>query len=197
MSALAIGIIVLAVLILIPMAVKILPEYERGIVFRLGRLIGVKGPGLFLIVPLIERMIKVDMRVVTMDLPPQKVVTRDNVNVEAGAVVKFRVVDPVAATVKILDHVRETSKVSQDALRNLLIQSERDELVHVDEVGKTLREHIERETIGWGVEVTGVELKKMYFAEDYACSVCGKEVAVTKSGSGTLVFCGQEMRKIG
>jgi len=195
-TAIAIGIIVLAVLILIPMAIKSLPEYERGVIFRLGRLIGAKGPGLFLIIPLIDRMIKVDIRVIKMDIPSQEVVTRDNVHVQAGATIYFKVADPVAATVKVLDHIGATSKVSQDAFRNLLIQSERNELVHHDRVSETLKESIDKETRKWGVEVTEVELKKMYFGENYRCNVCGKEVAVTKVGDGTLICCGQEMGKI-
>ncbi len=196
MSAIAIGIIVLAVLILIPMAIKILPEYERGVIFRLGRLVGVKGPGLFLIIPLIDRAIKVDLRVVEMDIPSLKVVNRDNVTVEAGAIVKFQVVDPVEATIKVGDHIRKTSEISQAVLRNLLAQSERSELVDLSGVSSTLQRSIDTQTKTFGVEVTEVEVKKMFFGEEYRCNVCGKEVTVTKAGSGILACCGQEMRKI-
>ena len=129
MSPIVIGIIILAALILIPMAVEILPEYKRGVVFRLGRLIGAKGPGLFLIIPFIDRVVKVDLRAVTMDIPSVEVVTRDNVNVQADVTIKFKVVDPIVAAIKALDHIQKTSQASQAALRNLLIQSARNELV--------------------------------------------------------------------
>ena len=149
---------------LVSMAVKIVPEYQRGVILRLGRLIGAKGPGLFLIIPFVDRMVKVDLQVVTMDIPSQEVVTRDNCNVQAGATIKFRVVDPEAATVKVLDHIRETSQASQAVFRNLLKQSARNELeYHLDEVSKTLRSSIDKETRTWGVEVIEVELKKISF----------------------------------
>ena len=195
MSPIVIGIIVLAILILIPMAVKILPEYQRGVIFRLGRLIGAKGPGLFLIVPLIDRVIKVDLRVVELDISSLEIVNRDDVNVQTGATIKFKVVDPVAATVKVPDHVRKTSEVSQDVFRNLLVQSARDELVRLNEVSKTLQRSIDKQTREWGVEVTEVEVKKMLFGEKYKCNVCGNEAVVTKVGGGALVCCGQEMAK--
>ena len=104
MNWVAIGIIALAVLIIAPMAVKIVPEYERGVIFRLGRLVGARGPGLFIIIPFVDRMMKVDLRVVTMDVPSQEVITKDNVTVRVNAVVYFRVVDPEASVVKVLDH---------------------------------------------------------------------------------------------
>ena len=151
------------VLTLLPMAVKIVPEYERGVIFRLGRLIGAKGSGLFFIIPFVDRMVKVDLQVVTMDIPSQEVVTRDNVNVQADVTVKFKVIDPVAATIKVLDHIQKTSEVSQAAFRNLLIQSARNELVPLDKVSKTLQWSIDKETRTWGVEVIEVELKKMTF----------------------------------
>ena len=103
MSPIIIGVIVLALLILIPMTVKIVAEYQRGVIFRLGRLIGAKGPGLFLIIPFVDRMVKVDLRVITMDVPPQDVITKDNVTVRVNAVVYFRVVDPESSVVKVLD----------------------------------------------------------------------------------------------
>jgi regulator of protease activity HflC (stomatin/prohibitin superfamily) len=105
MSPIAIGVIALVILILIPMAVKIVTEYERGVIFRLGRLVGARGPGLFLIIPFVDKMTKVDLRVVTMDVPPQEVITKDNVTVRVNAVVFFRVVDPEASVVKVLDHI--------------------------------------------------------------------------------------------
>jgi len=122
-------VVAIIVLIIISMSVKIVTEYERGVIFRLGRLIGARGPGLFLIIPFVDRMIKVDLRVVTMDVPPQEVITKDNVTVRVNAVVYFRVVDPEAAVVKVLDHIRATSQISQTTLRNVLGQGELDELL--------------------------------------------------------------------
>jgi len=127
MNWIAIAIIAFAVLIILMMAVKIVTEYERGVIFRLGRLVGARGPGLFLIIPFIDLMVKVDLRVVTMDVPSQEVITRDNVTVRVNAVVYFRVVDPEASVVKVLDHIRATSQISQTTLRNVLGQSELDE----------------------------------------------------------------------
>ena len=121
-------VIVLLLLIILPMAIKIVQEYERGVIFRLGRLTGAKGPGLFLIIPIVDRMVKVDLRVVTLDVPPQDVITKDNVTVKVNAVVYFRVVDAQNSVVKVLDHIRATSQVAQTTLRNVLGQVELDEL---------------------------------------------------------------------
>jgi regulator of protease activity HflC (stomatin/prohibitin superfamily) len=166
MSWIAIGIIILAVLILIPMAVKIVPEYERGVLFRLGRLVGSRGPGLFLIIPFIDRMMKVDLRVVTMDVPSQEVITRDNVTVRVNAVVYFRVVDPEASVVKVLDHIRATSQISQTTLRNVLGQSELDELLASREkLNQMLQKIIDEHTDPWGVKVSTVEIKEVELAE--------------------------------
>ncbi len=122
-------IIVILLLIFLPMTIKIVQEYERGVIFRLGRLTGAKGPGLFLIIPIVDRMVKVDLRVVTLDVPPQDVITKDNVTVKVNAVVYFRVVDPQNSVVKVLDHIRATSQIAQTTLRNVLGQVELDELL--------------------------------------------------------------------
>lgn len=129
MSPIAIGVIVIVVLIIASMAIKIVTEYERGVIFRLGRLVGARGPGLFLIIPFVDRMVKVDLRVVTMDVPSQEVITKDNVTVRVNAVIYFRVVDPEASVVKVLDHIRATSQISQTTLRNVLGQSELDDIL--------------------------------------------------------------------
>jgi len=161
-----IGIIVLALLVIIPMAVKIVTEFERGVIFRLGRLIGAKGPGLFLIIPFVDRMIKVDLRVVTMDVPPQEVITKDNVTVRVNAVVFFRVVDPEASVVKVLDHIRATSQISQTTLRNILGQSELDELLtQREKLNQMLQKIIDEHTDPWGVKVSTVEIKEVELAE--------------------------------
>ena len=166
MSPIIIGVIILAVVILIPMTVKIVTEYERGVVFRLGRLTGAKGPGLFLIIPFVDRIVKVDLRVITMDVPSQEVITKDNVTVRVNAVVFLRVVDPESAVVKVLDHIRATSQISQTTLRNVLGQSELDELLSQREkLNETLQKIIDEQTDPWGVKVSAVEIKEVELAE--------------------------------
>ncbi len=160
MNPIIIGVIVLAVLIILPMAIKIVAEYERGVIFRLGRLIGAKGPGLFLIIPFVDKMFKVDLRVVTMDVPSQEVITKDNVTLRVNAVVYFRVVDPESSVVKVLDHIRATSQISQTTLRNVLGQSELDELLSQrDKINETLQQIVDEQTDPWGVKVSAVEVK--------------------------------------
>ena len=166
MNPIIIGIIVLLVLVLIPMTVKIVPEYERGVIFRLGRLIGAKGPGFFLIIPFVDRMVRVDLRVVTMDVPSQEVITKDNVTVRVNAVVYFRVVDPEASVVRVLDHIRATSQISQTTLRNVLGQSELDELLtQREKLNQTLQKIIDEHTDPWGVKVSTVEIKEVELPE--------------------------------
>src|SRR4030066_1522290 len=133
MNYIWIAILVVIVLIFIPMTIKIVTEYERGVIFRLGRLVGAKGPGLFVIIPFIDRMVKVDLRVVTMDVPSQEVITKDNVTVRVNAVVYFRVVNPEDSVVKVLDHIRATSQISQTTLRTVIGQQELDELLSARE----------------------------------------------------------------
>ncbi len=166
MNWLPIGIIILALLILLPMTIKIVTEFERGVIFRLGRLIGAKGPGLFLIIPFVDRIVKVDLRVVTMDVPSQEVITKDNVTVRVNAVVYFRVVDPESSVVKILDHIRATSQISQTTLRNVLGQSELDELLtQREKLNQMLQRIIDEHTDPWGVKVSTVEIKEVELAE--------------------------------
>ena len=166
MNPIVIGIIVLVVIIVLPMMIKIVTEYERGVIFRLGRLVGAKGPGLFFIIPFVDRMVKVDLRVITMDVPPQEVITKDNVTVRVNAVVYFRVVDPESSVVKVLDHIRATSQISQTTLRNVLGQSELDELLASrDKLNQTLQKIIDEHTDPWGVKVSTVEIKEVELAD--------------------------------
>lgn len=167
MSPIIYGVIALAVLILIPMTVKIVKEYERGVVFRLGRLVGAKGPGLFFIIPFIDNMVRVDLRVVTMDVPSQEVITKDNVTVRVNAVAYFRVVDPEASVVKVLDHIRATSQISQTTVRNVLGQSELDDLLtQREKLNQALTKIIDEHTDPWGVKVSTVEIKEVELAEE-------------------------------
>jgi len=148
-------------------AVKIVQEYERGVIFRLGRLVGARGPGLFFILPVVERMVKVDLRVVTMDVPRQDVITRDNVTVKVDAVVYFRVVNPEFAVVKIMDYIRATSLVAQTTLRSVLGQSDLDELLsRREEVNQRLQQIIDETTEPWGIKVSLVEVRDVSLPAD-------------------------------
>jgi regulator of protease activity HflC (stomatin/prohibitin superfamily) len=170
--------IILGVLVIISMSVKIVTEYERGVIFRLGRLVGARGPGLFLIIPFVDRMVKVDLRVVTMDVPSQEVITKDNVTVRVNAVVYFRVVDPEASVVKVLDHIRATSQISQTTLRNVLGQSELDELLASREkLNQMLQRIIDEHTDPWGVKVSTVEIKEVELAETMRRSMAAQAEA--------------------
>lgn len=143
-----------------PYAVRIVQEYERGVIFRLGRLMGARGPGLFFIIPVVERMVKMDLRIVTMDVPTQEAITHDNVTVKVNAVIYFRVVDPEAAVVKVLDHFRATSQIAQTTLRSVLGQSDLDELLSERErINQRLQQIIDEQTEPWGVKVSTVEVK--------------------------------------
>ena len=177
-TGIIIGIVVVVVLIIIPTAIKIVAEYERGVIFRLGRLVGARGPGLFVIIPFIDRMVKVDLRVVTMDVPSQEVITRDNVTVRVNAVVYFRVVDPESSVVKVLDHIRATSQISQTTLRNVLGQSELDELLTKREkLNQMLQKIIDEHTDPWGVKVSTVEIKEVELAEEMKRSMAAQAEA--------------------
>jgi regulator of protease activity HflC (stomatin/prohibitin superfamily) len=178
MDLYAIIIIIVAVLLIISLSVKVVAEYERGVIFRLGRLIGAKGPGLFFIIPFVDRMVKVDLRVVTMDVPSQEVITKDNVTVRVNAVVYFRVVDPEASVVKVLDHIRATSQISQTTLRNVLGQSELDELLaQREKLNQTLQSIIDEHTDPWGVKVSTVEIKEVELPETMRRSMAAQAEA--------------------
>src|SRR5437764_2834519 len=152
--------------IVVPQAIRILREYERGVVFRLGKLLAAKGPGLILLIPVVDRMVKMDLRVVTIDVSKQEVMTRDNVPATVDAVVYFRVVDPIAAVVKVENFWKATSLIAQTTLRSVLGQAELDELLaHRDKINQTLQEIIDRQTDPWGIKVTSVEIKDVALPE--------------------------------
>ena len=157
---------VLLAAILLPSAVRILREYERAVVFRLGKLLRAKGPGLVLLIPIVDRMVRMDLRVVTIDVPKQEVMTRDNVPVTVDAVVYFRVVEPEAAVVKVENFLKATSLIAQTTLRSVLGQAELDELLsHREKINVTLQGIIDRQTEPWGIKVTAVEVKDMVLPE--------------------------------
>jgi regulator of protease activity HflC (stomatin/prohibitin superfamily) len=157
-------IIYVAVLVLLVMflssAIRILNEYERGVVFRLGRVIGVKGPGLIILIPIIDKMAKVDLRVVAMDIPSQDVITRDNVSVKVNAVLYFRVIDPDRAVISVENYLYATSQLAQTTLRSVCGQAELDELLaERDKINAHIQEILDKDTDPWGVKVSKVEVK--------------------------------------
>jgi regulator of protease activity HflC (stomatin/prohibitin superfamily) len=152
-------VVVLAVIVL-PQAMRILREYERGVIFRLGKLQGAKGPGLIFLIPIIDKMVRMDLRVVTIDVSKQEVMTRDNVPATVDAVVYFRVVDPNAAVVKVENFWKATSLIAQTTLRSVLGQASLDDLLSQrDVINQKLQEIIDRQTEPWGIKVTAVEIK--------------------------------------
>ena len=153
---------VVLVVLFLSSAVKILNEYERGVVFRLGRVIGSKGPGLILLIPAIDKMVRVDLRVVAMDVPAQDVITRDNVTIKVSAVLYFRVIDPNRAIVGVENYLYATSQLSQTTLRSVCGQAELDELLaEREKINAHLQEILDKDTEPWGVKVAKVEIKNI------------------------------------
>jgi regulator of protease activity HflC (stomatin/prohibitin superfamily) len=160
-AAIVVVVVAIVVLSVIVSAIKVVKEYERGVIFRLGRVQGgPKGPGLFLLLPLIDRMVKIDLRTVTMDVPPQEVITRDNVPARVTAVIYFRVVDPNKSVLEVENHVLATSQIAQTTLRSILGQKNLDDLLtNREEINEELQAIIDEQTEPWGVKVSVVEVK--------------------------------------
>jgi regulator of protease activity HflC (stomatin/prohibitin superfamily) len=155
-----VALVVIILLMLIFSAIRVVQQYERGVIFVLGKLTGAKGPGIFLVPPFITRMIKVDLRVVTLTVPPQEVISRDNVTIKVTAVIYFYVVDPVAAVVNVMNYMQATTQIGQTTLRNVLGQSELDELLSQrNKINRELQTIIDEHTERWGIKVTAVEIK--------------------------------------
>src|SRR5437899_58404 len=155
-----IGVVVLILLMLLFSAIRVVQQYERGVIFILGRFTGAKGPGLFWVPPFVTRMIKVDLRIVTLTVPPQEVISRDNVTIKVTAVIYFYVVDPAAAVVNVVSFNQATTQIGQTTLRNVLGQSELDELLaQRNKINRELQTIIDEHTERWGVKVTAVEIK--------------------------------------
>jgi regulator of protease activity HflC (stomatin/prohibitin superfamily) len=151
---------IIFVIIILANAIRILREYERGVIFRLGRLIGAKGPGLIFLIPIVDRMVKVSLRTVVFDVPPQDVITKDNVSIKVNAVVYFRVMDPEKAIVDVENFLFATSQLSQTTLRSILGQSELDELLAArDKINRNLQTIIDHQAEPWGIKVSNVEVK--------------------------------------
>ncbi len=159
-TGIIVGIFVVAAVALLASAVRIIQEYERGVLFRLGRLVGERKAGLNLIIPFIDRMVKIDLRIITLDVPSQEVITKDNVPVRVNAVVYFRVVNPTDAVIKVLNFISATSQISQTTLRNVLGQSELDDLLtEREKMNQALQQVIDEHTDPWGIKVSTVEVK--------------------------------------
>lgn len=155
-------ILVVFILYVLASSIRILNEYERGVVFRLGRMVGVRGPGLILLVPFIEKMVKVSLRTVVMDVPPQDVITQDNVSIKVNAVIYFRVLQPDKAIVEVENFLMATSQISQTTLRSVLGQSELDDLLSQrDIINHKLQQIIDSQTEPWGIKVSNVEVKQI------------------------------------
>ncbi|WP_201316439.1 slipin family protein [Dyella sp. EPa41] len=154
------GVIVVWVLALLFMSIKVLPEYQRGVVLTLGRYTGTKGPGLFILVPFVQRMMRVDLRVTVMDVPPQDVISRDNVSVRVNAVVYFRVVEPDKAILQVSDFFQATSQLAQTRLRSVLGQHDLDDILSQrDSINHSLQQILDEATDPWGIKVSNVEIK--------------------------------------
>jgi regulator of protease activity HflC (stomatin/prohibitin superfamily) len=155
-----IGILVFILLMVVLSSIKIVPEYERGVIFRLGRLVGARGPGLFFVVPVLERMVRVDTRIITMDVPSQEVITLDNVTIKVNAVLYFQVINPNWAVTKVMDFIRATMQIAQTTLRSVVGQVDLDSLLADREViNQKLQQIIDEQTEPWGIKVTIVEVK--------------------------------------
>ena len=181
---LTIGLVLLIVVVvfIITSAVKILMEYERGVIFRLGRFSRTGGPGLTLIIPFIEQLRRVDLRLVTMDVPPQDVITRDNVSVKVNAVLYFRVLKPEDAVINVEDFLYATSQLAQTTLRSVLGQAQLDELLSAREkINEELQTILDRQTDPWGIKVTTVEVKHIDLLTPF---LRGNQPAVGNGGGG-------------
>ena len=167
--------VLLLALIVLPQAIRIQREYERGVIFRLGKLLGAKGPGMIFLIPIVDRMVKMGLRVVTIDVARQEVMTRDNVPMTVDAVVYFRVVDPEAAVVRVENYLKATSLISQTTLRSVLGQAELDELLSQrDKINLRLQEIIDHQTDPWGIKVTAVEVRDVILPDSMKRAMAGQ-----------------------
>jgi regulator of protease activity HflC (stomatin/prohibitin superfamily) len=159
--------LIVFILIVAASAIKILKEYERGVIFRLGRLIGAKGPGIFFIIPGVDKMLRISLRTVTMDIPPQDVITRDNVSIKVNAVVYFRVIDPNRAVVEVENYLYATQQLAQTTLRSVVGQMELDELLaQREKINVQLQDILDKHTEPWGIKVSLVETKQVDLPEE-------------------------------
>src|SRR3989440_11283564 len=193
----AIFVVIIIFAIVLPQALRILREYERAVIFRLGKLIGSKGPGLIILIPIVDRMVKMDLRVVTIDVSKQEVMTRDNVPATVDAVVYFRVVDPNEAVVKVENFWKATSLIGQTTLRSVLGQSPLDDLLSQrDVINQKLQEIIDKQTEPWGIKVTAVEVKEVSLPESMKRAVA-KQAEAERERRGKVVNAEGEFQAAG
>lgn len=180
---------IFAVLVIIlPQAIKITNEYERGIIFRLGRYVGTKGPGIFFIIPIVDKMVKADLRIVTHDVPPQDVITKDNVPAKVDAVVYYKITDPQRAIIDVEDYRKATSQISQTSLRGVVGASELDELLSERiKINSKLHEVIDEATDPWGIKVTGVEIKHVEIPASMQRSIA-KQAEAERAKRGKIIM---------
>ncbi len=164
---LIIGAIVVIVVLFLANAIKVVREYERGVIFRLGRLVGAKGPGIFLIIPVVDKMVKVSLRTVTLDVPPQEVITKDNVSTQVNAVLFFRVIDPSAAIVEVQNYMEATRQIAMTTLRSVLGGFELDQVLgEREKINMQLQQIVDEQTDPWGIKVKNMEIKDVKLPSD-------------------------------
>jgi len=162
-----IGAVVIIVLLFLANAIKVVREYERGVIFRLGRLVGAKGPGIFLIIPIVDKMVKVSLRTVTLDVPPQEVITKDNVSTQVNAVLFFRVLDPCAAIVEVQNYMEATRQIAMTTLRSILGGFELDQVLgEREKINMQLQQIVDQQTDPWGIKVKNMEIKDVKLPSD-------------------------------
>ena len=190
----ALAFIVIVLILLLASAIRILNEYERGVVFRLGRLIGSKGPGLVLLIPIVDRMQRVSLRTIVLDVPPQDVITRDNVSVQVNAVIYFRVMDPNKAIVAVENFLFATSQLSQTTLRSILGQQELDDLLSEREkINQELQKIIDRHTDPWGIKVSMVEVKHVDLPQEMK-RVIGRQAEAERERRAKIIAADGEFQ---
>ena len=170
-------------ILLLTSSIKVLREYERGVIFRLGRSIGTKGPGLIFLIPIVDKMVKIPLRTVAMDVPPQDVITRDNVSVKVNAVIYFRVLDATRAVLEVENYLYATSQIAQTTLRSTLGQAELDELLaNRDKINKELQLVIDGHTEPWGIKVSTVEVKNVDLPQEMQRAIARQADATGRNG---------------
>lgn len=186
--------IIVVVVIILLMGIKVVQEYERGVVFFLGRFVGVRGPGLIIIIPLLERMAKVQLRTITMEIPSQKIITKDNVSIDIAAVAYYHIVDPEKSVVKIENVYNAVNQISQTTVRNIVGQFNLDELLsQTNEVNVKIKDVIDKHTEDWGVQVTAVEIKDITLPENMQRAMA-KEAEAERERRAKIVAAEGEMQ---
>lgn len=191
-EAVAYFFVIMLIVIILSASIKVVREYERGIIFRLGRFIGAKGPGLFFLIPIVDRFVKVDLRTVVVDIPRQKVVTKDNVSVDVDAAVYYRVIDPAKAILQVENYAQATNLLAQTTLRDVLGQVELDELLtRREELGKKISSIVDELTEPWGIKVSMVALKDITMPETMVRAIAKQAEAEREKRSRIIVAEGE------